>query len=65
VIGAVYYLRIVYYMYFGAETEPLDQIQTPILTGMLVASAAAMVVGVVNLFGVEAIAAVAAASLVQ
>jgi NADH-quinone oxidoreductase subunit N len=65
VIGAFYYLRIVYYMYFGAETEPLDQIQTPILTGMLVASAAAMVVGVVNLFGVEAIAAVAAASLVQ
>ncbi|PWR00829.1 NADH-quinone oxidoreductase subunit NuoN [Meridianimarinicoccus roseus] len=65
VIGAFYYLRIVYYMYFGAEIEPLDQIQTPILTGMLVASAAAMVVGVVNLFGVEAIAAVAAASLVQ
>lgn len=65
VIGAFYYLRIVYYMYFGAETEPLDKIQTPILTGMLVASAGAMVIGVINLFGIEGIAAVAAASLVQ
>jgi NADH-quinone oxidoreductase subunit N len=65
VIGAFYYLRIVYYMYFGAETDPLDRLETPVLTTMLVASAAAMVVGVVNLFGVEAIAAVAAASLVQ
>ncbi|QIE40588.1 NADH-quinone oxidoreductase subunit NuoN [Rhodobacteraceae bacterium SC52] len=65
VIGAFYYLRIVYYMYFGTETEPLDKIQTPILTGMLVASAGAMVIGVINLFGIEGIAAVAAASLVQ
>jgi len=65
VIGAFYYLRMVYYMYFGTETDPLDKVQAPVLTTMLVGSAAAMVVGVINLFGVEAVAAVAAASLVQ
>ena len=65
VIGAFYYLRIVYYMYFGVENEPLDAVQTPLLTGILVASAGVMVVGVINLFGVEGFAAVAAASLVQ
>jgi NADH-quinone oxidoreductase subunit N len=65
VIGAFYYLRIVYYMYFGTETDPLDEVQTPLLTGLVVASAAVMVVGIINLFGVEGFAAVAAASLVQ
>ncbi len=65
VIGAFYYLRIVYFMYFGAETEPLDAVQAPLLTSFVVVSAAMMVVGVINLFGVESFAAVAAASLVQ
>ncbi|MGS4944308.1 NADH-quinone oxidoreductase subunit NuoN [Meridianimarinicoccus sp. RP-17] len=65
VIGAFYYLRIVYYMYFGTETDPLDTVETPLLTSLVVASAAVMVVGIINLFGVEGFAAVAAASLVQ
>ncbi len=65
VIGAFYYLRIVYFMYFGAESDPLDEVQAPLLTSLVVASAAVMVVGIINLFGVEGFAAVAAASLVQ
>jgi NADH-quinone oxidoreductase subunit N len=65
VIGAFYYLRIVYYMYFGEETDPLETNKAPVLWGVLVASAGAMVLGVVNLFGIEASAAAAAASLVQ
>ena len=65
VIGAFYYLRIVYLMYFGAEESELDQGGSGILWGFLVASAAAMVFGVVNLFGVEGAAAAAAATLVN
>ncbi|MEJ6402059.1 NADH-quinone oxidoreductase subunit NuoN [Yoonia sp. 2307UL14-13] len=65
VIGAFYYLRIVYYMYFGEETEALDGKMNPILWGFLMASATIMVVGVVNLFGIEPMAAAAAATLVQ
>ena len=65
VIGAYYYLRIVYYMYFGEETEKLDAPSQPILGAFLIASALIMVVGVVNLFGVEPIAAAAAAALVN
>ncbi|MCC5983584.1 MAG: NADH-quinone oxidoreductase subunit NuoN [Rhodobacteraceae bacterium] len=65
VIGAFYYLRIVYFMYFGDETEPLDRAMPPLQAGLLVASAAIMVLGVVNLFGVESLAALAADSLVR
>ena len=60
-----YYLRIVYLMYFGEEGDALDAGGSPILTAFLAVSAAAMVVGVVNLFGIEAIAAAAAATLVN
>jgi NADH-quinone oxidoreductase subunit N len=65
VIGAFYYLRIVYYMYFGEEGEGLDKMQSPVLWGFLTASAVAMVLGVVNLFGIEGAAAAAAATLVN
>lgn len=65
VIGAFYYLRIVYYMYFGEEVEPLDRSTHPVLWGVLMASAAIMVLGVVNLFGVDNWAANAAAALVN
>ncbi|MGY3439563.1 MULTISPECIES: NADH-quinone oxidoreductase subunit NuoN [unclassified Marinovum] len=66
VIGAFYYLRIVYYMYFGEETdEALDKGGSPILYGFLMASAAAMLFGVVNLFGIEGVAEAAAATLVN
>jgi len=65
VIGAYYYLRIVYFIYFGEEREALDPAGTPVLWGVLMASALIMVVGVVNLFGIEPWAAAAAASLVN
>lgn len=65
VIGAFYYLRIVFYMYFGEEGEVLDRASNPVLWGFLMVSAAAMVLGIVNLFGVEGAAAAAAASLVN
>ncbi|MEM6385735.1 MAG: NADH-quinone oxidoreductase subunit NuoN [Pseudomonadota bacterium] len=65
VIGAFYYLRIVYLMYFGADESELDTGGSGVLWGFLVASAAAMVLGVVNLFGVESAAAAAAATLVN
>ena len=65
VIGAFYYLRIVYFMYFGEETEALDGKMSPVLWVSLMASAAVMVVGVVNLFGIETLAAAAAATLVN
>ncbi len=65
VIGAFYYIRIVYLMYFGAEDSELDTGGSRILSAFLIASAAAMVIGVVNLFGVEGVAEAAAATLVN
>ncbi|AJE48144.1 NADH-quinone oxidoreductase subunit NuoN [Celeribacter indicus] len=65
VIGAFYYLRIVYYMYFGAETEPLDTGSNPVAFAMLTVSALIMLVGIVNMFGVETMAAIAADALVN
>ena len=65
VIGAFYYLRLVFYMYFGEERDDgLDAGTSPVLYGFLSLSAIAMVVGVVNLFGIEGAAAAAAATLV-
>ncbi|MCV3272454.1 NADH-quinone oxidoreductase subunit NuoN [Roseobacter sinensis] len=66
VIGAYYYLRIVFYMYFGDEAEEgVDGGGAPLLSGLLMASAAIMVLGIANMFGVEAAAAAAAAMLVN
>jgi NADH-quinone oxidoreductase subunit N len=65
VIAAFYYLRIVYYMYFGEETEALDSSMTPVNWVALMASAAVMVLGVVNLFGIEGMAVLAAETLVR
>ncbi|WP_424931763.1 NADH-quinone oxidoreductase subunit NuoN [Amaricoccus macauensis] len=65
VIGAYYYLRIVYLMYFGEAAEPMDGRMPPIHWGLLGASSLAMIFGIVNLFGVDSLAAAAAASLVQ
>ncbi|MES2540544.1 MAG: NADH-quinone oxidoreductase subunit NuoN [Pseudomonadota bacterium] len=64
VIGAFYYLRIVYFMYFGAEQEPVESRMAPVQWGMLVAVAAIMLLGIVNLFGIEAPAKAAAEALV-
>jgi NADH-quinone oxidoreductase subunit N len=65
VIGAFYYLRIVYFMYFGDEGEALDSKMNPVLWTFLMGSALFMVIGVVNLFGIEPMAAAAAATLVN
>jgi len=66
VIGAFYYLRIVYFMYFGEANEnALDDKMSPVLWTFLMGSAAIMVLGVVNLFGIEPAAAAAAATLVN
>jgi NADH-quinone oxidoreductase subunit N len=65
VISAFFYLRIVYYMYFGEEREALDSRMAPVHWTVLMVSAAAMLVGVINLFGIEPLAAAAAATLVN
>ena len=66
VIGAFYYLRIVYYMYFGeADEDGLDGTMSPVLWTFLMASAAIMLLGLVNLFGVDGFAATAAEALVK
>jgi len=62
VIGAFYYLRIVFIMYFGADESELDTGGSRILWGFLMASAAAMVLGVFNLV-IEGPAAAAATAL--
>ena len=66
VIGAYYYLRIVFYMYFGEErSEQLDSSGGGVLPLFLGASALIMVLGIVNMFGVEAAAQAAAGALVN
>ena len=64
VIGAFYYIRIVYFMYFGDQTEPMDSHCPRRLTVILVASAAFMALGTFfSLFGLETFALTAANSL--
>ena len=66
VIGAFYYLRIVYLIYFGEVPEtPLDNPKTPILKTIWTASAAIMIFGVVSLLGIEEMAKAAASSLLN
>ncbi|MBV1868251.1 MAG: NADH-quinone oxidoreductase subunit NuoN [Marinosulfonomonas sp.] len=65
VIGAFYYLRLVFFMYFGKEGDGIDGAMAPVAWVFLMGSAAIMVVGVVNLFGIEALAATAANALVN
>ncbi|MFN4158524.1 MAG: NADH-quinone oxidoreductase subunit NuoN [Gemmobacter sp.] len=65
VIGAFYYLRIVYFMYFGTEKDPVDGRMAGVPWVMMVGSAAVMVLGVINLFGIEGPAALAAQTLVR
>jgi len=65
-IGAYYYLRIVYFMYFGDDKgDVLDGGKSPVLWAFLMGSAAVMVLGVVNLFGIEGAAEAAAMALVN
>ena len=66
VIGAYYYLRIIYLMWFGTEKDDaLDDYSTPMLTAFVSISAIATVVGIVNFFGLKDAAIAAAAALVQ
>ncbi|WP_370241406.1 NADH-quinone oxidoreductase subunit NuoN [Pararhodobacter marinus] len=65
VVGAFYYLRIVYFMYFGTEVDPLDDDGAPAQRWMTLGAAAITVLGVINLFGIEGAAAVAAQALVN
>ena len=65
VIAAFYYLRIVFFMYFGEEGETVDTPASPALWSALMISAAVMLLGIVNMFGVETAAAAAAAFLVN
>ena len=65
VIGAYYYLRLVYFMYFGQVGNGLDRTIPRVGMLTLVVSAAAMLVGVVNLFGIPELSSVAAAVLLQ
>ncbi|MBA4353012.1 MAG: NADH-quinone oxidoreductase subunit NuoN [Rhodobacter sp.] len=65
VIGAFYYLRIVFFMYFGKESDGMESRMAPAQWAMLVAVAVMMVAGIVNLFGIEPAAAIAAEALVR
>ena len=65
VIGAFYYLRIVYLMYFGEEGRGLDRRMPAVQWVLLMGSAVVMLAGLVNLFGVEGFAASAAQALVR
>ena len=63
-IGAYYYLRIVYYMYFGDEGEALTGRMPAMQWVMLAGSALFMLVGIVSLFGIGDAAMAAAVALV-
>lgn len=65
VIGAFYYVRIVYLMYFGEPADSLNGHMPPTHYALLMASAIFIVFGVVNLFGMDSLAAVAASALLQ
>ncbi|WP_027258431.1 NADH-quinone oxidoreductase subunit NuoN [Leisingera aquimarina] len=65
VIGAFYYIRIVFYMYFGTGEDDVEAKGSAILGVALMASAALMLIGVVYQFGIDGAAAAAAATLVN
>jgi NADH-quinone oxidoreductase subunit N len=64
VIGAFYYLRIVYLMYFGKDGDGVQSRMAPVQWVVLVVCAVMMLAGIVNLFGLEPLAATAAEALV-
>ncbi|QCO54936.1 NADH-quinone oxidoreductase subunit NuoN [Pseudorhodobacter turbinis] len=65
VIGAFYYLRVVFFMYFGKEGAGIDAQMGRVQWLALMGSAAVMVFGIINLFGVEGVAQIAAEALVR
>ena len=65
VIAAFYYLRIVYLMYFGLSTDPLSG-KMPIAHWIILSgSALLMLIGIINLYGLEEPSFLAATSLVN
>ncbi len=50
-------------MYFGAETDPVGSRMGPVSYGLLIASAAAVLLGAITMFGVDRAAGRAAESL--
>lgn len=64
VIGAFYYLRIVYYMYFGAETEGMTSRMGGVQYAALIVPAFALLLGSITLLGIDDAAGAAAESLV-
>jgi NADH-quinone oxidoreductase subunit N len=65
VIGAFYYLRIIYYIYFGDDVEGLDGRMPSLHYVALMGAAAIMLFGIINPFGLEGYAAIAAESLLK
>ena len=66
VIGAYYYIRIVFMMYFADGESTLDDDRgAGAARVVLAASAVIMVVGVVNMFGLEGVAVAAAETLLR
>lgn len=63
VIGSFYYLRIVYYMYFGTETDGVTSRLAPSGLTMLYAVAVALTIGAVTMLGMDDAAGRAAESL--
>ncbi len=63
VIGCFYYLRIVYYMYFGAETEAAQVRLSPTAAVMLFGTAVLLTAGAVSVLGMDDAAGRAAESL--
>lgn len=64
VIGAFYYLRIVYYMYFGDEGDGVESRMGLIQFLALIVPAVMLLIGAITMFGVDDAAAIAADSLV-
>jgi NADH-quinone oxidoreductase subunit N len=63
VIGAFYYLRIIYFMYFGADVAPATSRMSRVQWAVFIAASIAVVAGTINLFGLEGPATAAAEAL--
>jgi NADH-quinone oxidoreductase subunit N len=63
VIGAFYYLRVVYFMYFGKDITPATSRMAPVQWVVFMAVGAIVLLGMINLFGIEGPAQAAAEAL--
>lgn len=64
VIGAFYYLRIIYYMYFGQEQNEHVRFSMPSIQWLvMVFSAVFLTLGIINMFGLEQLTLIAASSI--